>query len=203
MSCWQSFQDYGLRSLGIGERLLPRGDAIDLCTQTALIGSGLLWNFYFLFFSVAIGFFCAVGLALMRNSTHVWLRWPAESFVFIFRGSPLFLQFFFAYSALVLIPKTSLNLDLGFLELSAHTSWLSRAWLGALLVLIMNTAAYSAEIFLGAMRAVPKGDVEAAYAFGMTPRQCFLRIVWPSMLRLAWPAYANEVIFLYHTTTQF
>ena len=43
MSCWQSVQDYALRSLGIGERLLPRAD-ITLCDQIVLIDSGLIWN---------------------------------------------------------------------------------------------------------------------------------------------------------------
>ena len=43
MSCWQTVQDYALRSVGIGERLLPRGD-FNVCQQFTLIGSGLIWN---------------------------------------------------------------------------------------------------------------------------------------------------------------
>ncbi len=188
MSCFETIQAYGLRSLGIGERLLPR-EGFDLCQQFTLIGSGLIWNVYFGVLSLMAGFFLAVGLALAKQSRRALLRKPAEWFVFVFRGSPLFIQFFLAYQLLVLLPR-----DIGM-------DWVTKAWAGALLVLFLNTAAYSAEIFLGAMRAVPKGDLEAADAYGLTGWTKFRRIQWPTMLRLAWPAYTNEAIFLFHATT--
>jgi polar amino acid transport system permease protein len=93
------------------------------------------------------------------------------------------------------------DIDLGFVVLTAETRWLTRAWAGALIVLWLNTAAYSAEIFHGALRAIPRGDLEAADAFGLTGYARFRRIVWPTMLRLAWPSYTNEAIFLAHATT--
>ncbi len=68
-------------------------------------------------------------------------------------------------------------------------------------MLFLNTAAYSAEIFYGALMAVPKGDIEAADAYGMTGWTRFRRVLWPTMLRLAWPSYTNEAIFLFHATT--
>jgi polar amino acid transport system permease protein len=70
-----------------------------------------------------------------------------------------------------------------------------------LIVLFLNTAAYSAEIFYGALQSVPKGDIEAADAYGLTGWKRFRRVLWPTMLRLAWPAYTNEAIFLFHATT--
>jgi len=75
------------------------------------------------------------------------------------------------------------------------------AWLGALIVLFFNTSAYSAEIFYGALQSIPKGDTEAADAYGISGWSRFKRIIWPTMLRLAWPAYTNEAIFLFHATT--
>jgi len=68
-------------------------------------------------------------------------------------------------------------------------------------VLFFNTAAYSAEIFYGALRSVPKGEVEAADAYGMTGWTRFRRVIWPTTLRLGWPGYTNEAIFLFHATT--
>jgi len=68
-------------------------------------------------------------------------------------------------------------------------------------VLFLNTAAYSAEIFYGALQSIPKGDTEAADAYGITGWSKFRRITYPTMLRLAWPAYTNEAIFLFHSTT--
>ena len=64
-----------------------------------------------------------------------------------------------------------------------------------------QTAAYSGEIFYGALVAIPKNDIEAADAYGITGWARFRRIIWPTMLRLAWPAYTNEAIFLFHATT--
>ena len=200
MSCIETIQAYGLRSLGIGERLLPKSD-FTLCEQVVLIGSGMIWNVYFAAMALAIGFWFAMALAVGKNAANPFIRIPAAGFIFLFRGSPLFIQFFVAYQLFVILPKMGIPLDFGFVEITVETRWLTRAWLGALIVLFLNTAAYSGEIFYGALRAVPLGDVEAAAAYGMNGRQTFWRVVWPTMLRLAWPSYTNEAIFLLHATT--
>ena len=152
MSCLQTIQDYGLRAIGIGERLLPRED-FTLCEQFTLIGSGMIWNVYFGLTALVIGFFIATALALGKASPRKILRKPSEWFIFIFRGSPLFIQFFFAY------------------------------------------------FLYGALQSIPKGDVEAADAYGLSGWSRFRRVIWPTMMRLAWPAYTNEAIFLFHATT--
>lgn len=196
MTCWDTIQAYGLRSLGIGEMLLPKKD-FTLCQQVTLIGSGMLWNLYFGILALASGFFLANALALAKAARRPWLRKPAEWFIFVFRGSPLFIQFFLAYETLVLLPRAGIEV----FGLTIATSWVTKAWAGALLVLFLNTAAYSGEIFYGALRSIPKGDLEAAEAYGITGWKKFTRIEWPTMLRLGWPAYTNEAIFLFHATT--
>lgn len=196
MSCLETIGQYAFRSLGYGERLLPRTD-FTLCQQFTLIGSGLIWNIYFGFLALLAGFFVANVVALAKSSRSPWTRKPAEWFIFVFRGSPLFIQFFLAYEMLVLLPRSGIEV----FGLTLQTSWLSKAWAGALIVLFLNTAAYTAEIFYGALRSIPKGDLEAADAYGITGRARFIRIQWPTMLRLAWPAYTNEAIFLFHATT--
>ncbi|MFP1643156.1 ABC transporter permease [Pontitalea aquivivens] len=196
MSCWDIIADYGLRSIGIGERLLPRSD-FTLCHQFTLIGSGLIWNIYFGVLALAFGFVLATALALAKAQANPWLRKPADWFIYIFRGSPLFIQFFLAYEALVMLPRAGIDI----FGITVQTAWTTKAWAGALFVLFLNTAAYSAEIFHGALRSVPRGDLEAADAYGLTGWRKFRRIVWPTMLRLAWPAYTNEAIFLFHATT--
>ena len=196
MTCWDTIQAYGLRSIGIGEKLLPKTD-FTLCQQFTLIGSGLIWNLYFGVLALAAGFGLANALALAKAARAPWLRKPAEWFVFGFRGSPLFIQFFLAYEALVLLPRSGIDI----FGITIATSWTTRAWAGALFVLFLNTAAYSAEIFYGALKSIPKGDLEAAEAYGITGWQKFRRIQWPTMLRLGWPAYTNEAIFLFHATT--
>ncbi len=189
MSCIQTIQDYALRSIGIGERLLPRED-FTLCEQFTLIGSGMIWNIYFGTVALLLGFFFATALALGKASARAFLRKPSEWFIFIFRGSPLFIQFFFGYFL--------------FLSLKSNYAFFdpfTAAWLGAVIVLFCNTSAYSAEIFYGALQSIPKGDVEAADAYGLSGWSRFRRVIWPTMLRLAWPSYTNEAIFLFHATT--
>ena len=196
MSCWETFTDYALRSIGIGAKLLPKTD-FTLCQQFTLIGSGLIWNVYFGALALLFGFFLANALALARIAHNPFIRKPAEWFVFVFRGSPLFIQFFLAYEMLVMLPRTGIEI----FGLTLTSSWLTKAWAGALIVLFLNTAAYSAEIFYGALRSIPKGDLEAAEAYGITGWNKFRRIQWPTMLRLAWPSYTNEAIFLFQSTT--
>lgn len=200
MSCLDTIQAYGLRSLGLGERLLPR-DGYDLCQQFTLIGSGLIWNVYFAVIALAAGFFLATLLAVGKTRRSRWVRKPCDWFVFVFRGSPLFIQFFVAYQLLVMLPRDGLTVPLGLFDLTIGTDWVTRAWAGAALVLFFNTAAYTSEIFVGALRSIPPGDLEAADAYGITGWARFRRIQYPTMLRLAWPAYTNEAIFLFHATT--
>lgn len=200
MTCVETIEAYAFRSLGMGERLLPR-EGFTLCEHFTLIGSGLIWNIYFGALAMIVGFFLANAIAMAKNSHRFAVRKPAEWFIFIFRGSPLFIQFFLAYEAFVLLPKAGLDIPLGFTTITIATSWLTKAQAGALIVLILNTSAYSAEIFYGALRSVPKGDLEAADAYGITGWARFRRITWPTTMRLAWPAYTNEAIFLFHATT--
>ena len=187
--CLQTISQYALRSVGIGERMLPRTD-FTLCQQFTLIGSGMIWNVYFGTLALLAGFVLAVSVAVGKTSKHMLIRKASEWFIFVFRGSPLFIQFFFAYFLFLNLKSVSSFLDP-----------LTAAWLGALIVLFLNTAAYSGEIFYGALRSIPKGDVEAADAYGLSGMIKFRRITFPTMLRLAWPAYTNEAIFLFHATT--
>ncbi|MEJ6391383.1 ABC transporter permease [Gymnodinialimonas ulvae] len=199
MTCSEAFQAYALRAVGIGERALPQGD-ITLCEQIVLIGSGMLWNIYLGALALLFGFVFAVALAVAKASTASLTRKPAEWFIFLFRGSPLFIQFFMAYEAFVMLPRVGVEFELFGVAIEAETRWFARAWLGGLIVLFLNTSAYAAEIFYGALRSVPRGDLEAADAYGLSGWKKFRRITFPTTMRLAWPAYTNEAIFLFQST---
>ena len=88
MSCYQTLMDYGLRSIGYGERLLPKSD-ITLCEQFVLIGSGMIWNIYFAFLALLFGFLFSTVLALGKNSSHMIFNKPSRIFILYLEASDL------------------------------------------------------------------------------------------------------------------
>ncbi|MBX2869498.1 MAG: ABC transporter permease subunit [Acidiferrobacterales bacterium] len=152
-----------------------------------------LFNIYFALASIPIGFPLAVALALGKNSTHRLLSNFCRGYIYAFRGSPLFIQFFMFYSIALSMNRAYWK-PWGIDDIVLHPLFLGPV------VLIFNTSAYAAEIFYGSLRTVSKGETEAAMAVGMSRWQTFRSVTWPNMIRLAWPAYTNEVIFLFHAT---
>tara|TARA_R110002124_G_scaffold114535_30_gene269525 strand:- start:3699 stop:4433 length:735 start_codon:yes stop_codon:yes gene_type:complete len=161
--------------------------------ELALFAPAVLFNIYFAVASVPLGFVLAIFLALGKDSANPLISRLSRGYIYAFRGSPLFIQFFMIYS-LALSFNLSLWKPLGLSWFVLHPLFIGP------LVLVLNTAAYTAEIFYGALRAVPRGEVEAARAYGMSRRQQFRQVIWPNLIRLAWPAYTNEVVFLFHAT---
>jgi octopine/nopaline transport system permease protein/arginine/ornithine transport system permease protein len=143
--------------------------------------------------SVLSGLVCAVPVALARLSPNPLLSWPAYAYMFYFRGTPLLVQIFLIYygSGQFVSELRSLGLWQFFRE----------PYFCAVLTLTLNTAAYTAEILRGAIRAVPFGEVEAGRAFGMSRTLILRRVILPKAFRLALPAYTNEVIFLFQATS--
>jgi His/Glu/Gln/Arg/opine family amino acid ABC transporter permease subunit len=152
-----------------------------------------LFNLYFAAAAIPVGFVLAIFLALGKGSRNPLINRLSRGYIYFFRGSPFFIQLFAFYS-LMLAFNLSTWKPLGIDWLVLHPLFLGPA------ILALNTTAYSAEIFHGALTTVPRGEVEAARAYGMGWGQRFRRIVWPHLIRIAWPAYTNEVVFLFHAT---
>ncbi len=148
---------------------------------------GTLITLKLVFLSSIMGLLLALPLALARSSTYrrYWL--PSYLYIYFFRGTPLLIQFFILYYGLGQFPVITESIlwpVLGDAE-----------WCG-LIGLTLNTAAYTAEILRGGIRALPRGEIEAAQSFGMSWWLLQRRIVLPRAMRIAWPAYGNEVILL-------
>lgn len=157
------------------------------------LGKPALFNIYFALASIPLGFPFALGLAIGRNSGNKLVASLCGAYIYAFRGSPLFIQFFMIYSVMLAFNLSTWK-PLGIDHIVLHPLFLGP------LVLVLNTAAYGAEILSGALRSVPKGQVEAALAIGMSRWQVFRSVTWPNAIRIAWPAYTNEVVFLFHAT---
>ncbi|MBS1270296.1 MAG: Octopine transport system permease protein OccM [Gammaproteobacteria bacterium] len=143
--------------------------------------------------SLILGFFIAVPAAAMRLANNLLLRLPVQGFMFYFRGTPLLVQLFLIYYGSGQLHTA--------LESVGLWMWFREAWFCAVLTLTLNTAAYTAEILRGAIQGVPRGEVEAGRAVGMSGVLLFRRIIMPKAFRIALPAYGNEVVFLLQATS--
>ena len=161
--------------------------------DTELLARPALFNIYFAFASIPVGFVLAIFLALGKASSNRLISSLSRGYIYAFRGSPFFIQLFMFYS-LALAFNLSLWKPLGIDWIVLNPLILGPA------VLVLNTTAYTANILHGAMQNVPKGEIEAARAFGMSRFQLFRAVTWPNVIRIAWPAYTNEVVVLFHTT---
>ncbi|GAB3680420.1 ABC transporter permease [Salinisphaera aquimarina] len=152
---------------------------------------GLVSTVQLVFVSLVIGLIVAVPLAIMRGSKRVWVNGPVWFFTYVFRGTPLLIQLYLAYYGFAFVPGIQDTWLWFFIEDPLYP---------ALFAFTLNTAAYTTEIFHGAIRATPRGELEAARAYGMSTAQTYRRIVLPSAFRRALPAYGNEVIFMLHAS---
>lgn len=144
-----------------------------------------------LLISVGTGFVLSVPLAVARVSARRDLSWPVWLFTYVFRGTPLLVQLFVIYYGLA---------QFEWVRQSAAWPLLREAWFCAWLAFSLNTTAYTTEIFAGALRATPHGEIEAARAYGLGGFKLYARILLPSALRRALPQYSNEVVGMMHAT---
>lgn len=154
--------------------------------------SGLAVTLWLLAISLAFGFILSLFMAIGRNSNRLLISTPIRVFSYVFRGTPLYVQILFIYSfySLSFIQTTP----------TLHTFFQS-GFNCMVLALVLNNVAYTTEIFAGAIRNTPAGDIEAARAFGMTKGVMYRKIILPSALRRSLPAYSNEVILMLHATS--
>jgi len=148
---------------------------------------GFFISIELLLLSTFMGFFIALALAAARTSGVRILRVPAYGYTYVFRGTPLLVQLWVFYFGLGSLGPDGLG-PLWPLFRDGYTV--------GLIVLTINTSAYSAEIFRGGIVNIPCGQIDAAVAAGMSSWTRMRRIVLPQALRVAWPAYSNEVILL-------
>jgi polar amino acid transport system permease protein len=152
---------------------------------------GIGMTFQLLIISAAIGFVLATGLLLMRISGRWYLSWPAQAFVYVFRGTPILVQIFIIYYGL---PQFDLIRESIFWPIFREPFGC------AIFALSLNTGAYVSEILRGGVLGVDRGLLEAAAALGLSVRQRFIYITAPIAIRLALPAYGNDLISLLKAT---
>ena len=161
-----------------------------------------VWNTLQLtIYSMVLAIVLGVVLAVMRLSPNPVFRSVSWVFLWIFRGTPIYVQLAFWG----LIPTIYANIQLGvpfgpsFFHLNLQA--LSIPFILAMLGLALNEAAYMAEIIRAGISSVPEGQSEASTALGMSWGMTMQRTVLPQAMRVIIPPTGNEVISMLKTTS--
>lgn len=154
-----------------------------------LFASGVWLTLELTFLSLLIGFCIALPAGLARARGRPILSPLINAYVYVFRGTPLIVQTFLIYFGLG---------QFEFIRDSWAWTYLRDPWWCALIAFSLNSGAYATEIIRGAVETTPRGELEAASALGMSPRQVDFLVLIPGALRRALPQYGNEVVFMLH-----
>jgi polar amino acid transport system permease protein len=142
------------------------------------LAKGLPLTLQITFTCIAIGIVLGVLLALSRVYGNRALRIICSVYIQVFRGTPLLVQLFIVYYG---FPNWGIKLS---------------ALASGILALGLNTAAYQAEYFRGAIQAVRGGQMLAARSLGMSLPQAIRYVILPQAFRLVLPSWSNEFILM-------
>jgi histidine transport system permease protein len=155
--------------------------------------SGLAVTLWLLVVSVGVGFVLSIPLSVARVSPNRFVSGPVWLFTYVFRGTPLYVQLLLIYSGLYSLESIR--------SVDVLNAFFRSGYNCTILAFILNTSAYTTEMFAGAIKATYYGEIEAARAYGMSSFTLYRRIIIPGALRRALPAYSNEVILMLHATS--
>lgn len=134
----------------------------------------------------------AAGLTALSGSRWFVARMVARGWVFVFRGTPLLLQIFMVYYGVATLPAIRHGLLWGLFRDPLFC---------AALAMTCCCSAYVSEVYRAALAAIPRGQIEAALACGMGPVTRLRHVILPQALRLALPAYGNELVMMVKSTS--
>lgn len=157
----------------------------------SVIAQGIPTSLLLTFASLLIAFLLALLFTFILAMGNRWLKSAVNFYLVLFTGTPLLIQIFLIYSG----PG-----QFEFITQSPLWSLLSNAWFCAMLALALNSAAYSTQLFYGAVKAIPKGQWESCAALGLSRVQT-LKILIPYALKRALPSYTNEIILVFKGTS--
>lgn len=156
---------------------------------------GLWITIELLLISIFFGMLLAVPIGLVQVTGPKWLGAIARAFCTVIRGTPLLIQLWLIYyglgSIFPFIP-----------EIRNSVLWpiLRQAFPYAAFAFTISVAGYSGEVMRGAFSGVPKGELEAARAMGMSPFTVLRRIWLPRALQNVFPTLAGEMVLTLKAT---
>ena len=143
--------------------------------------------------SLLIALLLGIAAASARLSKSTISRTISGVYTTIIRGIPdLVLLTLIFFGGQIMINNLGKSMGWGYIDISP--------FIAGVLTLGFIFGAYMGETFRGAILAVPKGEIEAGYAYGMRPLQVFVRITLPAMVRHALPGFGNNWLVLVKST---
>ncbi len=177
-----NFRGGGLAPRAEGESAADEGGwaVVRRCTRELLIGAGITVALSCTAMPLAV----LIGLvvALSRLYGPPWVGRVMTLYVEVIRGTPLVLQL---YVIFFLLPE---------IGVSVHSFW------AAIIGLAINYSAYEAEIYRAGLQAIPRGQMEAALALGMSRSLALRRVIVPQATRIVIPPVTNDFIALFKDT---
>jgi len=157
--------------------------------------SGVCITVQLLVLSMFFGLLLAIPIGLVQVTGPKWLAAIARGYCTVMRGTPLLIQLYLFYYGVGSILATVPELRHSFI-------WpiLREGYFYAVLAFALNEAGYAGEIMRGAFLSVPKGELEAARAIGMSPWQVLRRVWLPRAFRNALPTLGGETILTLKST---
>ncbi|GIU32708.1 amino acid ABC transporter permease [Shewanella schlegeliana] len=146
-----------------------------------LILNGLKVTLIVTFFAMIIGSILGVATTLMKMSSKWYLRWPANFYVSVIRGTPVVVQLVILY----FIVLAALDVD----KITA-----------AVIAFGLNSGAYISEIIRAGIQAVDKGQMEAARSLGLSQAATMKEVILPQAIKNILPSLGNEFIVLLKET---
>jgi polar amino acid transport system permease protein len=157
--------------------------------------SGLILTLELLLLSVFFGILLAVPIGLVQVTGPWYLAMPARAFCTVIRGTPLLIQVWLLYYGL-----GSLFPSIPWIRHSFMWPVLREGFFYAVLAFTLSFAGYEGEVVRGALTGVPRGEIEAGRAFGMTPFQVVRRVWLPRAIRMVLPTLAGETVLQLKST---
>ena len=142
--------------------------------------------------SLSLGFIISIPFSLARSSSIKILSKSVYYYIFIIRGTPLLVQIYLIYYGLGTIQ---------FVRESILWIILKEPFFCGILALVINTVAYTTEIFRGGIESITKGQIESCKSLGMSKTTMYLKIILPCAFRQALPGYGNEMILMVKSTS--
>lgn len=135
-----------------------------------------------------------VALAVMRLSPNPIISGSSWLYIWFFRGTPLLVQLIFWFNLSAIYPRLSLGVPFGAEFVHGSSNSLITPLVAACLGLVLNEAAYMAEIVRAGILSVDEGQQEAASALGLRRLQTMSRVVLPQAMRVIIPPVGNDTI---------